>query len=44
MSENCIGASLKMRYQPRTDTVKDEKVDLFADCRIIFARWRYHFS
>jgi hypothetical protein len=44
ISETCIGASVKIRYQPRTNTVKDEKVDLFADSRNILARWRYHFS
>jgi hypothetical protein len=30
-------------YQPRTDTVKDEKGDLITDCHSILARWRNHF-
>jgi len=28
---------------PRTNIVKDEKGDLFTDCRSILARWRNHF-
>jgi len=34
----------KKGYWPRTDTVKDEKGDLVADCHSILARWRKHFS
>ena len=34
----------KKRYQPRTNTVKDEKGDLVADSHIILARWRKYFS
>jgi hypothetical protein len=44
ISETCIGASMKMSYQPGNNTVRDEKVDLFADSLIILAMWRYHFS
>jgi len=33
-----------MGYQPRTDRVKDEKSDLFADPHSILARWRNCFS
>jgi hypothetical protein len=33
-----------MGYQPRTNMVKDEKVDLVADSHTILARWRIHFS
>jgi hypothetical protein len=31
-------------YQPRNNTVKDEKANLFADSHSILARWRTHFS
>ena len=31
-------------YQPRTNTVKDEKGDLVTDSRSTLARWRKHFS
>ena len=34
----------KKGYQPRTDTVKDEKGDLVADSHSILARWRNYFS
>jgi hypothetical protein len=34
----------KKGYQPRTDIVKDKKVDLVADSHSILARWRNHFS
>jgi len=34
----------KNGYQPRTGIVKDEKVDLVADCHSIFAMWRNYFS
>ena len=34
----------KMGYQPRCNTVKDEKGDLVADSHSIVARWRYYFS
>jgi len=30
-------------YQPRTNTVKDEKGDLVADSHSILARWRNYF-
>jgi hypothetical protein len=42
----CIEASvtLKTGYQPRTNTVKDEKGDLVTDCPHILARWRNRFS
>jgi hypothetical protein len=35
---------LKTGYQPRTNTVKDEKGDLVTDSPCILARWRDHFS
>jgi len=35
---------VKMGYQPRTRTVKDEKGDLVADSHSIMARWRNYFS
>jgi hypothetical protein len=35
---------LKTGYQPRTNTVKDEKGDLVTDSPCILARWRNHFS
>jgi len=31
-------------YQPKTNTVKDEKGDLVAESHIILVRWRKHFS
>jgi hypothetical protein len=31
-------------YQPRANTVKDEKGDLVADSHRSLARWRKHFS
>jgi hypothetical protein len=31
-------------YQPRTNTVKDEKGDLVGDCHSILGRWRNYFS
>ena len=34
----------KKGYQPRTNTVKDEKDDLFADSHSILSRFRNHFS
>ena len=34
----------KKGYQPRTITVKDEKVELVADPHSIMARWRNYFS
>jgi hypothetical protein len=34
----------KKGYQPRTNTVKDEKGDLVTDSHSILARWRNHFS
>jgi hypothetical protein len=33
----------KKVYQPRTNTVKDEKGDLVTDPRRILAKWRKHF-
>jgi hypothetical protein len=35
---------VKKAYQPRTNTVKDEKGDLVTDSHSILARWRKHFS
>jgi len=35
---------LKKGYQPRTNIVKDEKVDLVTDSHSILARWRNYFS
>ena len=34
----------KKGYQPRTNTVKDKKGDLFTDSHSILARWSKHFS
>ena len=34
----------KNGYQPRNNTVKDEKSDLLADCHSTLARWRNHFA
>jgi len=31
-------------YQPRTNTIKDEKGDLVTDSCSILARWRKHFT
>ena len=33
-----------MSYQPRTNVVKDDKGDLFADSYSILAMWRNYFS
>jgi len=35
---------LKKDYQPRTNTVRDEKGDLVTDSHSILAKWRNHFS
>jgi hypothetical protein len=35
---------IKKGYTPRTNIVKDEKVELFADSHSILARWRNNFS
>jgi len=37
-------SDFKKGYQPRTNIVKDEKGDLFADSHSIVARWRNNFS
>jgi hypothetical protein len=37
-------SDLKKGYQPRTNKVKDEKDELFADSHSILPRWRNHFS
>jgi len=34
----------KQGYQPRTNTVQDEKGDLFTDSHSILPRWKNHFS
>jgi hypothetical protein len=34
----------KKGYEPRNNTVKDEKANLFADSHSILARWRKYFS
>jgi hypothetical protein len=34
----------KMRYQPRTNIVKDGQGDLLVDSHSILARWRNYFS
>jgi hypothetical protein len=34
----------KKGCQPRTNTVKDEKGDMVADCHSILTRWRNYFS
>jgi hypothetical protein len=34
----------KKDYQPRHNTLKDEKGDLITDTQSIVARWRNHFS
>ena len=36
--------TFKKGYQPRCNTVKDEKGDLVVDSRSIVARWRNYFS
>jgi len=36
-------SDFKNGYQPRTNIVKDEKGDLFAESNSILARWRNHF-
>jgi hypothetical protein len=37
-------SDFKKCYQLRTNTVKDDKGDVVADCHSIVARWRKHFS
>ena len=37
-------SDFKKSYQPRPNTVKDEKGGLVTDCHSISARWRNHFS
>jgi len=37
-------SDFKKGYQPRSNTVKDEKGDLVAYSHSILARWRKHFS
>jgi hypothetical protein len=37
-------SDFKKGYHPRTNIVKDEKGDLFADSHSTLARWRNHFS
>jgi hypothetical protein len=37
-------SEIKKGYQPRTNTVKDEKGDLVTDYHRILVRWRKHFS
>jgi len=37
-------SDFKKGYQPRCNTVKDEKGDLVADSHSIVARWRNYFS
>ena len=37
-------SDFKKGYRPRTNVVKDEKGDLFADCYSILAWWRNYFS
>jgi hypothetical protein len=46
ISETCRKASttLKESYQPRTNIVRKENGDLFADSYSILARWRNNFS
>ena len=39
-----IISDFKKGYQPRTNIVKDKKVDLVADSHSILAGWRNHFS
>jgi hypothetical protein len=34
----------KKGYQPRTNTVKDEKGDMFTESHSILVRWRNHFT
>jgi hypothetical protein len=34
----------KKGYRPRTNIVKDEKVDLVTESHSILTRWRKHFS
>ena len=34
----------KKGYQPRTNIVKEEKIDLVTDSHSILGRWRNHFS
>jgi hypothetical protein len=36
--------TFKKGYQPRTNIVKNDKGDLFADPHSILAGWRKHFS
>jgi hypothetical protein len=37
-------SNFKKGCQPRTNIVKNEKVDLVTDCHSILARWKNHFS
>jgi len=37
-------SNFKKGYQPRCNSVKDEKGDLVSDSHIIVARWRKYFS
>ena len=37
-------SDFKTGYQPRTNLVKDEKVDLVTDSHSILSRWRNNFS
>jgi len=37
-------SGFKKGYQPRTNIVKDDKGDLFADSHCILATWRNYFS
>ena len=39
----CI-SNFKKGFLPGTNVIKDEKGDLFTDCRSISATWRNHFS
>jgi len=41
----CRGINdFKKGYQPRTNTMKDDKGDLLADSHCILAKWRNYFS
>jgi hypothetical protein len=37
-------SDFKKGYGHRTDIVKDEKVDMVAECHSILVQWRNHFS
>ena len=37
-------SDFKKGYQPRTNTIKNEKGDLVTDSHSILVRWRNHFS